>query len=725
MNVLLIGGSSGLTNRLIRKLKKENHRIYLLTGSKYNSQSYEKVFERYDFSYDSQCISDIFESVNPDVTIFMGAFDSTFRWHEEQQEVVQFVAGLTNLLTAYSMRGKGRFIYLSSDEVFDGNYDEDITEDTRTSPSTFRGIALAQGEELCQNFRTGREKDIVVLRLSHIYRVPATLQDADSLCAGMCIQAMRTGKISVNSGRILSILYEADAVEMVYRLIASEEHQYSLYHIASPTVLTEKDIAEIIAQAMEKPARIEEQEGSWRCVLSCRRFDSEFGISVRTDTDKTLVRMTEYMSTHPEIFLAEEQPKTGFWKRLLAKGGGILRALIPYIETLICFIPFFMLNNRAVGSAYFSNLDFYLLYVLLFAIVHGQHQATFAAVLSVMGYCFRQMYTRSRFEVLLDLNTYVWIAQLFILGLVVGYMRDQIQKLKLEAEEHQQYLNRQLSDLKDINGSNVRVKDALEMEIVNQSDSIGKIYRMTSRIDQNMPEEVLFNAVEVLSDLLGTKDVAIYIVQGDLYARLFAHTSLKAASLGKSIRYRELTDVYEALSNRRVYINKELNERYPLMASAIYEKDQIQLMIMVWGLPWERMTLGQADMMVMISALIQNSALRAFRYINMLEDQRYEKGEPVLNREAFISLVRVFIQARNKGLTECAMLHLTGLNEGNRKTLEESLIHALRRSDYVGTLGDGEVYALLTNTDREGAAHVTGRLREIGCECALAEDLSL
>ena len=57
------------------------------------------------------------------------------------------------------------------------------------------------------------------------------------------------------------------------------------------------------------------------------------------------------------------------------------------MENLICFIPFFMLNNRAVGSEYFQNIDFYILYVLLFALVYGQQQATFSALLAVAGDC--------------------------------------------------------------------------------------------------------------------------------------------------------------------------------------------------------------------------------------------------------------------------------------------------------------------------------------------------
>ena len=84
-----------------------------------------------------------------------------------------------------------------------------------------------------------------------------------------------------------------------------------------------------------------------------------------------------------------------------------------------------------------------------------------SATLAVAGYCFRQMYDRTGFELMLDSNTYVWIAQLFILGLAVGYMRDVISKMKREQKEEREYLGEQLRDIRDINESNVRVKDAL------------------------------------------------------------------------------------------------------------------------------------------------------------------------------------------------------------------------------------------------------------------------
>lgn len=91
MNILLVGGSSGLMNRMIQKFKKEGHRVCLLTGNRFKDDTYEKVFETYRFPYDSESVRDVFESVLPDVTVFFGAYDSNFRWNDEQRMSVRFM----------------------------------------------------------------------------------------------------------------------------------------------------------------------------------------------------------------------------------------------------------------------------------------------------------------------------------------------------------------------------------------------------------------------------------------------------------------------------------------------------------------------------------------------------------------------------------------------------------------------------------------------------------
>lgn len=748
MTILLIGGANGLINSLINKLNKEGHRVCLLTNNTYKKEDYAKVFEVYHFAYSSPSMRDVFESIAPDVTIYMGAYDTNYRWENAERESVTFTSCLINILMAYASTKKGRFLFLSSEEVYGGKRKEPVEEQEPANPQTLRGMALAQAEELCDNYRRTREMDVIVARLDHLYNIPQSVRDVDNLCAKMCLKALDEGMITINPEDTAAFLYEADAVEYIYRLAAGVEHHADLYHISPSVPVTSLELARMVQQYMGRSGKkkaengenaelqyieLEDEaansdDGDIRIVsrrepgnvsiLSNNLYNSEFGMARFADLEVNIRKMAAHMKRNRDVFLMNQEAKPGFWERLKKKAGWLLQVLIPFVENLLIFIPFFMLNNRTQDSRYFANMDFYLLYVLLFAIVYGQQQATVSAVLATAGYCFRQMYDRTGFEVMLDYNTYVWIAQLFILGLIVGYMRDQSRILKNEAKEHSDYLTSQLNDIQDINKSNVRVKDALEVQLVNQNGSIGKLYNITAQLDQYTPEEVLFYAAAMLSQLMESKDVAIYAVSNADYARLSASTSSRARELGNSIRYAEMDDMYQVIAQRKVYINRTMDERYPLMANAIFEEERMELILMVWGISWEHMTLGQANLLTVVSYLIQNAVLRANRYLEALENQRYVKGTKIMEQKAFSGLVHAYLEAEKKDLTVCALLKID-VDPLHQDEAGQLLTAKLRQSDYIGIMEDGCLYALLSNTSDTDAEIVMNRFRQVGYECEM------
>lgn len=706
---------------LIHKLSKDKHRVYLLTGNRHSRGAYPHVFEKFNFSYDSGSVGEIFASIDPDVTIFFGAFDTNFNWTDERKESVRYTACLSNILSAQSSNKRGRFLYFSSQEVYGKNYPEDISEDTRVSTNNFRAMAVAQGEEICHSYRDTSGVDAVVLRYDHLYGIPKKGQQEENPCFQMILEALRSQKISANSRHEYSLLYLSDAVEFTYRIITAQQLKHPVYHISSGEVITELELAGIIRECMGKEVEVSDHTvgEKYRKVLSSSRYEEEFPHTVFVTAQEGVKKIVQYMQKHSSLFLKKEE-KEGIGSKTWRTIKTIFVCLIPYIENLICFIPFFMLNNRAVSSQYYNKLDFYLLYVLLFAIVYGQQQAVFSSVLAVLGYCFRQMYTKSGFEVLLDYGTYIWIAQLFILGMVVGYMRDQIQHIRQEDKEEIQYLNGQLEDMTDINDSNVRMKHMFERQLVNQKDSLGKIYSITSELDQYGPEEVLFYAAQVLSNLMDTPDTAIYTVANGDYARLFSFTSGTAKKLGNSIKYTEMKEMYEELRERRVYINKALDERYPLMAAAIYAEDQMQIIMMLWGLPWERMNLSESNRLMIVGQLVQNAAVRASRYLEALQKERYLEGTNVLESKAFTRLVQAFFTAKRNGLTECSLLKIEVSDGTYEKTAGEIGVF-LRQTDYLGMLADG-LYVLLPNTDEKNAEWVVSRFGEKGLRSYLVHE---
>lgn len=725
MNVLLIGGSGSLINNLIIKFSKEGHRVYLLTGTRYTKTPYQKVFERYNFPYDCACLNEIFESIKMDMTIFLGAYDTNYKWEHPESDAVHYSAGAMNILMSYAMKNQGKFVYLSSHEVFSQGMDRDIEETDTPSPIGVKSMVFSQVEEMCESYRHNRNLDIITIRLDHLFSVPEKKSDCRDICTSFCLEAFNNGRVTVNKNHRFSLLYETDAVEYIYRLSCSRVHDSDVYHISSSKEINELDLANDIIAKMGEGIKIRETDGeNNRVVLSKKRYDSEFGTSVFCDTDGIITKILATMQKNKRAFWADEEKQKSVFRRLIDKTNWFVKALIPFIENMIAFIPFFLLNNSATDSRFFANLDFLVLYVLLFAIVYGQQQAIFSAVLATVGYCLKEMYTRSGFEVMLDINTYVWIAQLFILGLVVGYMHDQITKLKKESLEEQDFLNGQLGDIKEINSSNVRVKDALENQLVNQNDSVGRIYAITSKLDQYSPEEVLFYAADMLSELVDSRDISIYQVANEFYARLFSATSRKSRAMGNSVRYTAWGEMYETLKERKVYINRKMDKNFPMMANAVYnDNGEMKIIIMIWSLPWERMTLGQANQLVVISALINNAVMRASRYLDALEEKRYLCGTRMLEEKAFNELVVAYQNAEREGLSECVILKIRNFDKyGSREATATALISKMRQADIIGELEQNSLYVLLANTSPEDAATVIERFEAIGVFSDIVED---
>lgn len=724
MVVLLIGGSGVLMNALIDKMNKNGHRVYLLSGQRDGQGSYKRVFERYDFPYDSGSIKDIFESIRPDVTVFTGAYDTGFDWETlSRQESVRYMAGLMNILSACSMVGTGRFVYLSSEEVFGDPYMDQISEEEPVSPKGFRALALAQGEETCANYRRTQGTDTVILRFDHLYWVPEKGKMEESLCFRMCLEALKTEKISANSRRSLSMLYLNDGVEMAYKVFFKERPEHSLYHISSMEEVGELALAEEVKAALEAGVTVADTAvgaGS-RLILNGERYKEEFPCEIFHHYDSGVRQVVQFMKRHSASYLTEEDSGAGaavkMWKHIRV----IFKALVPFLESLVLFVPFFLLSRVAADSEFIARLDFYLLYVLLLSVVHGQQQAVFSAFLASAGYCVLQMYDRTGFEVLLDYNTYVWMAQLFIVGLTVGYMRDQLKFVRNENRSRVRYLSGQLKDIEDINDSNVRMKHNFEEQIVNHKESLGKIYEISSTLEQYGPEEVLFYAAQVLSRLMDTPDVAVYTVANGDYARLFSATSPEARRLGNSIRYTAMEEMYEELKARRVYINRTMEQKMPMMASAVYAEGDMQLILMLWSIPWQRMTLGEANRLTIVGYLIQNAVVHANRYLEALRNRRYVEGTNVLDEEAFTQLAKAFSDARDKGLAEYVLLQLL-VEKQDYENVAAALGGAIRQTDYLGILRGGKLYALLPNTNKEQIGGVVERFRQSGYECRIDEE---
>lgn len=733
MKVFIIGGCNTVVNALLQKFNKEGLKLYVLTGSHQYHNKYKHVYEQYHFSYENNCIKEVFESVRPDVTIFTGAFDSNYHWENGFREITSYCSGLYNILTAYSLLQYGRFIYLSSDEISRITEDEytAITKQMAEPENSFhenyaaacKANALKNGEEICCNYKETTSLDILTLRINELCYLPKSADEADFCLSELCMEALTEKKVTLSKDLYMPF-YLSDMTEFLCRLVKADDLKHHFYYMGADNGISANELCLQIDSCLALSTHREQNTGDETLWIDSRlpyNLADEVSCTCFYDAKACIQMLCKHIQKHKKQLIINKET-TGTKHNVKKWLAHIFQAALPFIENMICFIPFFMINNRVTESAYFARLDCYLLYVLLFAIVYGQQQASFSAILSIGGYFFRQMYHRTGFEVALDYNTYVWIAQLMILGLSVGYLRDQLSSMKADKADEITYLNNRLKDIEEINAINTRLKNDLETQVVNQSDSIGKIFEITSSLDSDEPESVFFHAAEVVSQLMDCRDVAIYNVSNRNYARLMSSTSESARRLGNSIAYTEYTQMVEAFKNRTVFVNRQLTENVPLMAAAILSNDEIQSIIMLWDISWDRLNLSFMNRFQVIGYLIQNAVLRANRYIDVLEHERYINGTKILEPAAFRTLLKAFLHAQQKGLTDCSLIQITPKAEGIAHA-SRALERLFRNSDYLGSINDGFLYVLLANTSPKDAGYVTQRIAEAGYSYRLVTDI--
>ena len=727
MDIMLVGGVSQVMKALLSKLNKEGHRLHILTGSRDPSGRYPHAFERYDFSYDSPSVEEVFRSVQPDVTILLGAFDGNFSGQDPNREAVRFSAGLQNLLLSWSALGKGRLIYLSSAEVYTGTYPGPISEEAIPTPRGSRALMLYQGEESCRFYREQLGRDVLVLRLDRLHDIPENaLEASETICGRKCLDALREGSMSYRSNHSYGLTYLGDAVESIKQLVSCKTHRHGLYHISSAAAFSEQEIAEEIRACLGEKAEYLDNtlESSYAVVLSNGRLKQEFVFSVWQEPAQTIRSTLETMRRYSARFLGAEHQGLDFAHKLYHAVMNFLGALAPYVENLILFIPFFMLNNRAVDSRYFSKIDFYLLYVLLFAIVHGQRQATFSAALATMGYLFRQMYGRTGLAVVTDYNTYVWIAEIFILGLTVGYMKDCLQFLREKKEQEVDFLKERVSDIGEINDSNLRVKEALINQVIDYDHSLGIVYAATEQLSQDHPAQILFNAIATIQKLMGCQDVAIYRMNQEKYASPIAYSSKLAVSIGNRVYLPDHKPLEEAFDHQEVFLNRSMDRAYPMMAYNVPSEESIQTFILIWNLPLERMTIAEADRLIIIGKLIQSAIHSANRYLESLHEDAELYSGNVLRTDAFEKIVETYREAGRANRTEYTLLQILCEKDAQMDACRR-IYHIVRESDYIGNLEDGNLYLLLSSTDRRGGGFVQEKLKKLGISSVISEESGL
>ena len=148
----------------------------------------------------------------------------------------------------------------------------------------------------------------MILRFDHLYGVPRRGQEDSNPCFQMCLEALKTGKVSASDRRSFSMLYLNDAVELAYKAMTEEQPALSCYHITSGEELDEVKLAGMVIKAMGGGIRLVNNSvgDKYRLLLDGRSFQEEYDQKIFVQYEEGVEQVVKYMKRHADAFISAE-----------------------------------------------------------------------------------------------------------------------------------------------------------------------------------------------------------------------------------------------------------------------------------------------------------------------------------------------------------------------------------------------------------------------------------
>lgn len=255
---VLITGASGLVGfyltQCVRRLQNElNIEVYL--SYKNNIPSYLK--EYYDFPY-IEIKEDITSiKLKPkffDIIIHSSGYAQPMKFLSDSLTTIKINTHATiNLLD--SLKPDGKFLFVSTSELYSGNNNFNITEDQIgvTTPSHGRACYIESkrcGETICHSYKTSGY-DVKIARLSLAYGPFTKLGDLRVLNS-IIDKGLNNDTIELmdNGSALRTYCYITDVIEMFWNiLLHGKDITYNVSGFSSVSI---KELAESIGQILDK-----------------------------------------------------------------------------------------------------------------------------------------------------------------------------------------------------------------------------------------------------------------------------------------------------------------------------------------------------------------------------------------------------------------------------------------------------------------------------------------
>ena len=441
------------------------------------------------------------------------------------------------------------------------------------------------------------------------------------------------------------------------------------------------------------------------------------------------------ISWKPKYALQEQLPKVVQWFSERNKPTAIRTSIslkdkfVPYLENigffaLIVLISFYLQDGSTVNQ--YTGVDFAYVYIIAIGLLYGKSQSAISIFLSCGLLCYKYVYHGADWiGILYQVQPMVHMATYLFLGTMVGYITDNknktLSEVRMQLRHMQDRFNFLYRNYVNISG----IKDVFYKQILNTSDSMGKIYSVMTKMESVRREELYCAACEVVAEFLDVESVGIYTMgRSPYYLRLRARQGEATTNLPKSLKVEALPYLQTILSKHTVFQNKDLQEGLPDMAVPVLFDDKVIAVIQVYDVPFERFSLQSEIMLKVVSLLIASAIRKAALYEEGIREKMYVSGTRFFNAEHFAYNEKEAKRQHDleyRTFQKAQLVAFKGeeLNVDKLELLAELsdvLDRIVREDDMFGVNNAGGLEALLFNLPDEFKDSVQDRFTKEGIE---------
>lgn len=732
IKVLIVGSYGFFTNSLVQRLSKEGCEIYMITGK--NSKLKGRGLPRhinYDFALDDPLIQNIMDSIGPDAMVFMGAQDTSFAWNSNADAAV-YNATVSNILTCASNAGVKHMVYLSSTDVYGMDYTNPVTEKTKPSPTSIRGLTLLNGEGQCKIYNDNTNLKSVILRLPVVYGPQADTEETHNFITDCLLYAKMGEPFECDLEMEYKTIFLGDAVDAVYRAIANTSIPKGTYNVEGNSYVSNKDIVEMVEKVSGSKMKVVDKKAAgkgYTCNPIGTLYQKATEYNPIVTLDKGIERTYKWVNSNysalSEAYVAQKKKNEGAaWSESKARMKDIAKGLLAYVESIALCALACLGTYLANEYTMLKGLDFFVIYIIIMSVVYSITHSYISIFLSSIMYVVMKMVSGMEFtDVVLDYTTLIKILFFFLVGILVGYSKDRLKLKNTELTEEKVALQEELARIYDISERHIQIKKMFEERLINYDNSIAKVYSIVSQLDLLDSEKIVGSALDVVQQIMGVNDVAIYVKSNEGLYRLAGASSRRAQKMKNIINLEDYEALEGVLLEDRIYVNRKLDQNLPSMVAPVFSDQKMIYMIMLFNMDFDKMTLYQENLFSVLSKIIASSFEKAYRYQADTKDSRYVPGTNILLADAFKEIVQTKLSGGSGNIVDFAVLKapVSSLDIMEKGAAAASV---LRDNDYVGLseTDPNALLLLLNNTTDKDLPFVYKKLERVDLQ---AEVVSL